>query len=163
MQVFLYGTESWLTVSPDDGEKDPANVDKDEKTKLLNDATASSEQTRRCPSDTSSCYRSRPRKRSCRYRTITCVRCASMLYISMGLIVFAVGFFWRTSSFMAILGPLSCFLVVFLASEYYNLKRKGRLKRCETAQERLTDFILNCGFASISKSASSSDQPGIIQ
>ena len=83
--------------------------------------------------------------------------------------MFEVGFFWRTNTFVALLGPLGCFLIVCLASEYYNLKRKGCLKRCETAEERLTDYILNCGFGhcySSSKSdpgSESSDQPKLNQ
>ena len=87
-----------------------------------------------------------------------------MSYISVGLVVFAVGFFWRTNTFVALLGPLACFLIVCLASEYYILKRKGRLKRCETAEEGITDSILNCGFGhGSSKSGSGSDQRKLIQ
>lgn len=157
--MFLYGTETWLTVPPVDSEKEPSNGDINEKTKLLNGTITTSNQILTSPSDIHCCYKSRHRQRPCRYWIITCVRYASMLYISVGLIVFAVGFFWRTTTFVAILGPLACFLIVCLASEYYNLKRRGRLKRCETAEEGITDAIFNCGFGrSSSKSGSGSDQ-----
>ena len=69
-----------------------------------------------------------------------------MGYISLGLIVFAVGFYLRTMSYIALLGPVFCFLVVFAANEYYNLKRKGRLKKCEEMGRRFEEGILQCEF-----------------
>ena len=60
---------------------------------------------------------------------VLAVCCASMVYIVSGLIVFAVGLFWRTGTFVALLGPLTCLFVVLTASEYYHLKRSKRCRR----------------------------------
>ena len=54
------------------------------------------------------------------------VCCVSMVYIVVGLIAFAMGLFWRTGTFVALLGPLTCLLVVLAASEYYHVKRNRR-------------------------------------
>ena len=59
------------------------------------------------------------------------MRCISMVYIVLGLIVFAMGLFWRTGSFVSLLGPLACFCVVLVASEYYHVKRSKVLEQCE--------------------------------
>ena len=61
--------------------------------------------------------------RTVRYWCVTLLRCMSMVYIVLGLIVFAMGLFWRTRSFIALLGPLTCLCVVLVASEYYHVKR----------------------------------------
>ena len=66
------------------------------------------------------------------------VRTFGVLYISIGLVCFAVGLFWRTMVFYALLGPITVFGIVFVSSEYYSMKRKGWLKRCEEIRGRVT-------------------------
>lgn len=66
------------------------------------------------------------------YWCVIAVRCLSMFYIVLGLITFAIGLFWRTRSFFALLGPLVCLCVVIVASEYYHTKRSKILEQCGT-------------------------------
>jgi len=69
-----------------------------------------------------------------------------MSYISLGLTVFAIAIYWRTGSYFALLAPLACLTLVVVASEYYNLKRRGHLRRCEEAERRVEEVILTCGY-----------------
>ena len=67
---------------------------------------------------------------TCRYWCITLVRLISISYIVLGLIVFAMGLFWRTRSFLSLLGPLACLCIVLVASEYYHARRTGQCEQC---------------------------------
>ena len=66
----------------------------------------------------------------CCYWCIILVRFISIAYIVLGLIVFAVGLFWRTRSFLSLLGPLACLCIVLVASEYYHARRTGQYEQC---------------------------------
>lgn len=115
--------------------------DEDESTHLLIDAVCSSmrkdslvdncTQTT-CRDKTSSCRdtSSQANTRTFRYWCVTSVRCISIVYIVLGLITFAMGLFWRTGSYVSLLGPLACFCVVLLASEYYHAKRSKMFEQC---------------------------------
>ena len=74
----------------------------------------------------------------CHYWCITVVRFVSIAYIVFGLIVFAMGFFWRTRSFLSLLGPLSCLCIVLVASEYYHARRTRQCEQCQ--RNRLTEL-----------------------
>lgn len=69
---------------------------------------------------------------------VAVLRTVGVLYVSIGLVCFAVGLFWRTKVFYALLGPITVFGIVFLSSEYYSMKNKGWLKRCEEIHGRMT-------------------------
>ena len=72
-----------------------------------------------------------------------------MRYVGMsyvGLTMFAIGIFLRTRSHLALLAPVACLTIVVLASEYYNLKRRGHLRRCEEAEGRVEETVMMCGF-----------------
>lgn len=126
LQVFYYG---WNTGHPEklDGESG-------ERTKLLKETCSDINAEKLC---------STHRAKKLRPCFATILRLVGMTYVSLGLIAFAVGFFWRTRTYLAILGPVACFAVVFTATEYYHLKRKGHLKRCEEARDRIRE---RCGF-----------------
>ena len=68
--------------------------------------------------------------RTFRYWCVTVISCISMGYIVLGLITFAMGLFWRTGSFVSLLGPLACFSVVLVASEYYHARRSRKFEQC---------------------------------
>lgn len=72
-----------------------------------------------------------------RFWCITVVRFVSIAYIVLGLIVFAMGLFWRTRSFLSLLGPLSCLCIMLVASEYYHAKRTKQCERC--GRNKLTE------------------------
>ena len=76
------------------------------------------------------------------------MRYVGMSYVSLRLTVFAIGIFLRTRSYLALLATVACLTIMVLASEYYNLKRRGNLRRCEEAEIRVAieDMILICGF-----------------
>ena len=74
---------------------------------------------------------------TCCYWCITTVRFVSIAYIVLGLIVFAVGLFWRTRSFLSLLGPLSCLCIVLVASEYYHARRTSQCEQCR--RNKLTE------------------------
>ena len=118
--------------------KDSSTNSDDERAQLLNNAPPEVNTNKQCQSG--------HRKKLCRYWTAFILRHVGMGYVSIGLILFAVGFYWRTRTYLALLGPFACLLVVVLFSEYYNLKRKGHLKQCEDAERRLEDAVLNCKF-----------------
>ena len=82
----------------------------------------------------------------CKYWSATVMRYVGMSYVSLGLTTFAIGIFLRTRSYLALLAPVACLTIVVLASEYYNLKRRGHLKRCEEAERRVKETIMTCGF-----------------
>ena len=122
----------------DDGHQSPiACHDEDESTHLLIDAVSSSihkdplvdncTQTTSPSTDTPS----QTNTRTFRYWCVTSIRFMSMVYIVLGLITFAMGLFWRTGSYVSLLGPLACFFVVLVASEYYHAKQSKRFQQCE--------------------------------
>lgn len=96
-----------------------------------------------------------------RYWFVSTVRMLIMTYVAVGLIVFAIGFFWRTRSFFALLGPVVCLLIIFTASEYYNLQRKGRLRRCEERAQQIEERLLTCGFGQEDQRPSESDRHAV--
>jgi hypothetical protein len=67
---------------------------------------------------------------TCRYHCISLIRFISIAYIALGLMVFAMGLFWRTRSFLSLLGPLSCLCIVLVASEYYHARRARQCEQC---------------------------------
>lgn len=67
-------------------------------------------------------------------KIISVSRFVGICYVSVGLVCFAVGLFWRTKSFFALLGPTAVLAVVIVTTEYYKMKRKGQLQRCEEIQ-----------------------------
>ena len=81
-----------------------------------------------------------------KYWSATVMHYVGMSYVSLGLTVFAIGIFLRTRSYLALLAPVACLTIVVLASEYYNLKWRGHLRRCEEAERRVENTILTCGF-----------------
>ena len=74
---------------------------------------------------------------TCRHWCINVLRFVSIAYIVLGLIVFAMGLFWRTRSFFSLFGPLSCLCIVLVASEYYHARRTRRWEQCR--RNRLTE------------------------
>ena len=113
----------------------------DETTRLLSDAISSSihndplvDNDARVTSNrdetASSTGTNQQSTRTFRYWCVTVIRCTSMGYIVLGLITFAMGLFWRTGSFVSLLGPLACFGVVLVASEYYHARRSRRFEQC---------------------------------
>lgn len=70
----------------------------------------------------------------------TALRITGVVYVCIGLVCFAVGLFWRTQSYFSLLGPIAVFSVVFVSSEYYNMKRKGWLTRLECERNTQTGF-----------------------
>lgn len=67
-------------------------------------------------------------------KIISASRFFGMFYVSIGLVCFAVGLFWRTQSFFALLGPTAVLAVVTVTTEYYKMKKKGQLQSCEEMQ-----------------------------
>lgn len=70
-------------------------------------------------------------------KIISVSRFVGICYVIIGLVCFAVGLFWRTQSFFALLGPTAVLAVVVVTTEYYKMKKKGRLQRCEEIQRRV--------------------------
>ena len=153
-QVVWFGKDSWFNVSAKstqvvktvigDGHHPPIEChDKDESTHLLTDAVCSSmhkdplmdnctqttfrDKTSTLSTDTPS----QANTRTFRYWCVTSIRCISLVYIVLGLITFAMGLFWRTGSYVSLLGPLACFCIVLVVSEYYHAKRSKRFEQCE--------------------------------
>lgn len=132
-----FGKDIWFNVSAKStqavnggGRQQPVEFhDEDESTHLLIDAVCSSmrkdplvdDSTQPTFGDISSS--SQANTRTFRYWCVTSIRCISIVYIVLGLITFAVGLFLRTGSYVSLLGPLACFCVVLLASEYYHAKQ----------------------------------------
>jgi len=58
--------------------------------------------------------------------------------------VFATAIYWRTRLYLTLLAPLACLTIVVV--EYYNLKRRGHLRRCEEAERRVEEVMLMCGY-----------------
>ena len=149
LQVFLYGKDDWFSIKlwkfgnakVNSSKSATIKTDKDEHTKLLSETT---QQEMNCQkkriSEEINCQKNRTSevantshrklKRCCHW-CLAIVRKLLMAYIAAGLIIFAMGIVWRTQSFAALLGPIACCLIVFTANEYYRLKRKGHLRRCE--------------------------------
>ena len=71
------------------------------------------------------------RRRNLLSKIVAAVQILGMVYVSIGLLCFAVGLFLRTQTYLALLGPIAVFGIVLVSSEYYNMKRKGCLARCE--------------------------------
>ena len=113
----------------------------DENTKLLEDTPFNDDGDKLCQPQSPIAGRSQ-----CRYWVVNVVRYGFMSYISLGLTVFAVGIYWRTRSYFALLAPLACLAVVVVTSEYYNLKRRGHLRRCEEAERKVGEVISTCGY-----------------
>ena len=142
-----FGKESWLGLDSKSAThlEDRKEVDShkssseihDESTRLLTSDVLSSIQndplkdcTTQMPSINKAPNTSlKSKTRTLRQWCVMSVCCVSMVYIVSGLIVFAVGLFWRTGTFVALLGPLTCLFVVLTASEYYHLKRSKRCRR----------------------------------
>ena len=124
-----YGRDSWLSKHPPskkDNLENGSESSSNEQTKLLNDKMSDIKQVQSIntvPSNLSSLDVKNGNNRTIRYKCVSIARCLSILYIVCGLIIFAVGFFLRTATFIAILGPFSCLLVVMTTNEYYRLKR----------------------------------------
>ena len=120
LQVVWYGKDSWFsTHSTPSHTHPPTHSTQSEHTKLLSEHISDSLNNHQINASSSE-FRQR---RTCRYYCVTVVRGVSLSYIVTGLTTFAVGFFLRTMSFFAILGPLSCLCVVLCANEYYRLRR----------------------------------------
>ncbi len=120
LQVVWYGKDSWFSNHKHTSVKTGGELSTDESTKLLKDKILDTMLDHQI--DASKRYLSET-NRTCRYCCVSVTRFVSLSYITLGLIVFAVGFFLRTMSFFSLLGPLSCFCVVFCANEYYRLRR----------------------------------------
>ena len=150
----MYGKESWFGNSKNDTRKKPTfvsvdkNSDHDESLSLLKDTAATSTLNHNVVNSNGTnngdvvtsrklLNSERSRHKSCRYWCVTVTRCVFMTYISVFLVVFAMGLLWRTRSFFALGGPCACFLVVFTASEYYRLRHNGRLKKCDELMDRV--------------------------
>ena len=117
----------------------------EESAKLLDEDPESLDDTQ-CDEPEAKQRPSRTLRSQCKYWSATVMRYVGMSYVSLGLTVFAIGIFLRTRSYFALLAPVACLTIVVLASEYYNLKRRGHLKRCEETETRLEETIMTCGF-----------------
>ncbi len=124
LQLLWYGHDSWFSNHPPTSVKTSGESSTDESTKLLKDRVSDTmldhqiNASKRELSETN---------RTCRSCCVSITRFISLSYIVLGLFVFAVGFFLRTISFFSLLGPLSCFCVVFCANEYFRLRQS---KKC---------------------------------
>ena len=155
MQVLWFGRESWFGTAPKPTKQVTEHQDvvssvhqslpesHNECTHLLTDAVSSSihndplysDSNRVTGGDGSTNTSIWSTTRTCRYWCITMIRIVSMTYIVFGLVVFAMGIFWRTRSFLSLLGPLSCLCIILIASEYYHARRSRQCMR-----KRLTEM-----------------------
>ena len=117
----------------------------EESAKLLDEDAESLDDTQ-CDEHESKPHQSPTVRSRCKYWSATVMRYVGMSYVSLGLTSFAIGIFLRTRSYLALLAPVACLTIVVLASEYYNLKRRGHLKRCEEAERRIEETTMTCGF-----------------
>ena len=122
--MFWYGRERWRGSCCKKSRSDP-----DERRELLNSESNSHTSADRAR------WNSFPRI------VVAAFRIIGIMYVSVGLICFAMGLFWRTRSFYALLGPIAVLAVVVTSMEYYAMKN-GRLQRCEEVQRRVTLKLL---------------------
>ena len=128
---------------------------RDENTRLLVDAVSSSIHNDPLHNDSAdaSIPLSQQTAGTFRYWCMALVRCVSIVYIVLGLIAFAMGFFWRTRSFISLLGPISCLCIVLVASEYYHARRTRQCEQCSrnwlTRQTRITENTYKYNFSII--------------
>ena len=77
-------------------------------------------------------------------RVLMAVRVVFIAYLIAGLFFFAIALYLRTMTYVALLGPIGSLLVIVSATEYYNLKRKGHLRRIEEVERKLKAILLDC-------------------
>lgn len=126
-QVIWFGKDSWFNASRD---QESSATNSKSALESHSDTPTLQQSDPLLPINTSNVETKRFPKNIC-YWCVMVVRYASLSYVVGGLVVFSVGLFWRTLSFFALLGPVSCLAVVVIASEYYRAKRSGRLNQCE--------------------------------